>query len=42
MVFDPILWPDYTREVFLCDLHEYASRDRRFGGVKTKEKENGR
>lgn len=42
MVFDPILWPDYTREVFLRDLHEYASRDRRFGGVKTKEKESKR
>ena len=42
MVFDPILWPDYTREVFLRDQHEYASRDRRFGGVKTKEKESGR
>ena len=42
MVFDPILWPDYTREVFLRDLHEYASRDRRFGSVKTKEKESGR
>ncbi len=41
MVFDPILWPDYTREVFLRDLHEYASRDRRFGGVKTKERRAG-
>ena len=38
MVFDPILWPDYTREVFLRDLHKYASRDRRFGAVK---KESG-
>ena len=34
MVFNPILWPDYNREVFLRDLREYASRDRRFGGVK--------
>ena len=34
MVFNPILWPDYTREVFLRDLWEYASRDRRFGAVK--------
>ena len=38
MVFNPILWPDYTREVFLRDLWEYASRDRRFGAVK---KESG-
>ena len=38
MVFNPILWPDYTREVFLRDLHEYASRDRRFGAVKKGDK----
>lgn len=33
-VFNDVLWPDYTREVYLKDLHAYASRDRRFGGVK--------
>jgi len=33
-VFNDVLWPDYTREVYLKDLHTYASRDRRFGGVK--------
>ncbi len=35
-VFNDVLWPDYTREVYLQDLHTYASRDRRFGGVKKK------
>ena len=35
-VFNDVLWPDYTREVYLQDLHVYASRDRRFGGVKKK------
>lgn len=34
MVFNPILWPDYTREVFREDLWTYAQRDRRFGKVK--------
>lgn len=37
MVFNPILWPDYTREVFLRDLCVYAARDRRFGGVHKEE-----
>ena len=35
MVFNPVLWPDYTRQVFLEDLWIYASRDRRFGKVKS-------
>ena len=34
MVFDDVLWPDFTRERYLHDLNIYASRDRRFGGVK--------
>ena len=33
MVFNPVLWPDYTRDVFLGDLWIYAKRDRRFGKV---------
>ncbi len=37
MVFNPILWPDYTRQTFLQDLHAYAARDRRFGGVRARE-----
>ena len=36
LVFNNVLWPDYTREVYLKDIYEYASRDRRFGGVKKK------
>ncbi len=39
MVFDPILWPDYDRQAFLRDLNVYAARDRRFGGVREKEKQ---
>ncbi len=35
-VFNDVLWPDYSREVYLQDLHTYASRDRRFGGIKKK------
>ncbi|MDO4546458.1 MAG: isoprenyl transferase [Clostridia bacterium] len=35
MVFNPVMWPDYTRQVFLDDLWVYASRDRRFGKVKS-------
>ena len=34
MIFNPVLWPDYTREVYLEDIRKFASRDRRFGGVK--------
>ncbi|MEG0986404.1 MAG: isoprenyl transferase [Clostridia bacterium] len=35
MIFNPILWPDYTREVYREDLWTYAARDRRFGKVKS-------
>lgn len=35
MVFDPTLWPDFDRAQYLKDLRIYASRDRRFGGVKS-------
>lgn len=34
LVFDPVLWPDFTKERYLEDLRIYASRDRRFGGRK--------
>lgn len=34
LVFNPALWPDYNRETYLQDIRTYASRDRRFGGVK--------
>jgi len=33
MIFNPVYWPDYTKDVFLRDLREYALRDRRFGKV---------
>ena len=32
LVFDPTLWPDFTKERFLEDLRVFAGRDRRFGG----------
>ena len=32
LVFDPTLWPDFTKERYLEDLRAYAGRDRRFGG----------
>ncbi|MBQ3864966.1 MAG: isoprenyl transferase [Clostridia bacterium] len=35
-VFTDVLWPDFTPEVYMDCLWEYASRDRRFGGVKEK------
>ena len=31
-VFREELWPDFTREAFIECLHEYSSRQRRFGG----------
>ena len=34
MVFDRILWPDFDRAAYLRALREFASRNRRFGGVK--------
>jgi undecaprenyl diphosphate synthase len=33
-VFLEDLWPDFTRETFERALAEYATRDRRFGGLK--------
>jgi undecaprenyl diphosphate synthase len=32
-VFLPVLWPDFDRGAFLAALHEYAARERRFGGI---------
>jgi undecaprenyl diphosphate synthase len=31
----PVCWPDFTTEVFHAALHDYAGRERRFGGLKT-------
>jgi len=33
--FSPVLWPDFTPEVFSEILGRYGARDRRFGGVGT-------
>jgi undecaprenyl diphosphate synthase len=32
LVFRDELWPDFTREVFVASLEEFAARQRRFGG----------
>jgi undecaprenyl diphosphate synthase len=34
MVFDDCFWPDFDRTHYMKCLSVYASRDRRFGGVK--------
>ncbi len=31
--FTETLWPDFTREEFLCAIQDYQRRERRFGGV---------
>ena len=31
----PVCWPDFTTEVFHSGLHEFASRERRYGGLKS-------
>lgn len=33
--FTPVLWPDFTPEVFAEILSRYGTRERRFGGVRT-------
>ena len=33
IIFNPVLWPEYTREEYRKDLVRYAARDRRFGKV---------
>ena len=33
LVFLPIHWPDFDRAAFDAALREFASRERRFGGV---------
>jgi len=32
LVYSPVLWPDFTPEVFENAIEEYQKRDRRFGG----------
>lgn len=34
-VFVDELWPDFSKEVYLCAIDKYKSRERRFGGVVT-------
>ncbi|KGB27957.1 UDP pyrophosphate synthase [Candidatus Liberibacter solanacearum] len=36
-VFIPEYWPDFSRELFLYAVDQYALRDRRFGGLSKKE-----
>jgi len=34
--FTPIFWPDFDKEALRTAIYEFASRDRRYGGVKNK------
>lgn len=36
LYFTDTLWPDFSREEFLVALHDYQSRERRFGSVSSK------
>jgi len=33
LYFTETLWPDFTREEFLCAIQDYQRRERRFGGI---------
>ncbi len=33
LYFTETLWPDFTREEFLCAMQDYQRRERRFGGI---------
>jgi undecaprenyl diphosphate synthase len=35
MVFTPLMWPEFTREAFVQAIRDFASRDRRYGGVRS-------
>lgn len=41
LYFTNTLWPDFTKEEFLEAIHEYQTRDRRFGNVATAVQEFG-
>ena len=34
LIFEPVYWPDYSKQKLFENLNEYARRDRRFGKVK--------
>ena len=36
MVFTDVLWPDFRREHLFDAIREYQSRERRFGGVRSR------
>ena len=37
-IFDPVPWPDFTKEEFRKCIEEYYERNRRFGSINDKEK----
>ena len=37
-IFDPVPWPDFTKEEFRKCIEEYNERNRRFGSINDKEK----
>lgn len=34
IIFEKTLWPDYSKKIFLDNINEYNTRDRRFGKIK--------
>jgi undecaprenyl diphosphate synthase len=36
LIFTDVLWPDFRREHFFDAIREFQSRDRRYGGVRTR------
>lgn len=36
IIFEPTLWPDYTKKIFLSNINEYNNRNRRFGNLDDK------
>lgn len=36
IIFEKTLWPDYSKELFLDNINEYNSRNRRFGSLDDK------
>ncbi len=40
-IFTPVLWPDFTKEVFTAALETYAGRERRFGLTSEQIKKTG-
>ena len=38
MIFTDILWPDFTRDIYISCLKEFSGRSRRYGGLEEQTK----